>query len=100
MVRFQHFLFKLNFEYFILYQFYIGDIVSDDSIVDNISDYSGEGLVFNSPEGKNLSLSFLLLYITLLYHFLAKPGTIQISNSKLDLVRYSQFLCEKKIECK
>jgi hypothetical protein len=49
--------------------------------------------------GKEFSLHFCHYY-TLIYHFLAKPGIIKITNSKLDLVRYPQFCYEIKIECK
>jgi hypothetical protein len=99
MIHFRHFLFKkifrpppyeefleINFHFLFLYciNFTRIKVAIVSSVMVRTSD---------------LYISFLpLLHIDI--HFLQTTRNSQIPNSKLDLVRYSQFCCENKMECK
>jgi hypothetical protein len=67
-----------------------------NSLVDYTPDWQGRVPGFDSRRGHSV-LSYVFAIITI---FLQQPGTMKIPNSKLDLQRYPQFLCENLIECK
>jgi hypothetical protein len=56
-----------------------------------VVDQQAPGSIFQV--GKEFSIYFLYTI------FLQQPGLIKITNSKSDLVMYSQFCCENKMEC-
>jgi hypothetical protein len=80
--------------YFILYQFYMEISISNNIITIDTSDFS-ECLRSNTPCGQVIFSSFSTqLYVT--PYFLQQSGTINISNSQSNMLRYPQF-CEYKI---
>jgi hypothetical protein len=73
-----------------------------NSLVDYTPDCQGRGPGIELQCGQGV-FSYIFAITTHWYTiFLQQPGIIKMpnSNSKLDLERYPQFVCENKIECK
>jgi hypothetical protein len=71
-----------------------------NSLVDYTPNYQGRGPGCDPWRGHGI-YSYIFAITTHRYTiFLQQPGMIKMPNSKLDLERYPQFLCENQIECK
>jgi hypothetical protein len=71
-----------------------------NSLVDCTPDCHGRDPGFYPRRGHGI-YSYIFAITTHLYTiFLQQPGIIKMPNSKLDLERYPQCLCENWIECK
>jgi hypothetical protein len=64
------------------------------SLVDYTPDFQCSGPKFDPRRGHNIHLYIFAITTHWYTIFLQQPGIIKMANSKLDLERYPQFLCE------